>query len=192
MFRGEWIDKNTNDLQSFPNSKRALFFVSQPCVFWREYMSSFLKLAGPQKDPFSPVPDIVQLLNGQKAASFTFFLVVIPVFCYSSCYSWLFVQVLLGSIPQIHSSRLFSVLHLCTQPSPSTSCPHSASQVTAASKISKTEEGVNEWPTVTSEVICSTKERGFYAVCASYTEGDRHHSNKLVRQEQMNYHWGHH
>lgn len=30
----------------------------------------------------------------------------------------------------------------------------------AAPKISKAEEGVNEWPTVTSEVICSIKERG--------------------------------
>lgn len=34
-----------------------------------------------------------------------------------------------------------------------------ALQVRAASKISKTEEGINEWPTVTSKVICSIKER---------------------------------
>lgn len=32
-------------------------------------------------------------------------------------------------------------------------------QVGAASKISKTEEGANEGPTVTSEVICSIKKR---------------------------------
>lgn len=61
-------------------------------------MSSSLKLAGLQKNTFSPVPDIFQLPNGQKAASFCFFLVVIVAF----------VQVLLESIPQIHSYRLFS------------------------------------------------------------------------------------
>lgn len=52
-------------------------------------------------------------------------------------------------------------------------------------KFSKTEEGVNEQPTVTTGVICSIKEReDFYAVCASYTERYRHHGNKLVRQQQ--------
>lgn len=51
--------------------------------------------------------------------------------------------------------------------------------------FSKTEEGVNEQPTVTTGVICSIKEReDFYAVCASYTERYRHHGNKLVRQQQ--------
>lgn len=47
-------------------------------------MSSALKLAGSQKNTFSSIPDTVQLLNGQKAFSFSFFLVVIPAFVHPS------------------------------------------------------------------------------------------------------------
>lgn len=63
-------------------------------------MSSSLKVAGSQKNTFSPVPYTVQLPNGQKPVSFSFFLAVIPVF----------VQVLLESISQIRSYGLFSAV----------------------------------------------------------------------------------
>lgn len=177
MFRGEWIDKTTNALQSFPNSKREFCFLSQPYVFWRVCKCLL---------PWS--------LQSQRRTHFLQFLMLFSSWVdkklLHSSSSWLLFQCLsryflrpsLRYIPMDYF--LLPALHLCTQPSPSTSCPHSASQVRAASKISKTEEGVNEWPTVTSEEICSIKKRGFYAVRASYTERDRHHGNKLVRQEQ--------
>lgn len=165
-FRGELIDKTSNVLQCFPNKRRTFVFLGQPCVLWRECTCLLpWKQQESKKKPFSPVPDVVQLLCGQKADSFSFFLAVIPAF----------VHVLLYSISQIHFYRLFSASHSfssnTTLPKDHTGQalpPHRqvmlhwwrpALQVRAASKISKTEEGVNERPTVTSEVICFIKER---------------------------------
>lgn len=93
-----------------------------------------------------------------------------------SAFSWLLSQHLFRCFfspsPRSTATNYF-LLHapsLPTQPSPRTTLanPHRqvmlrwwgpALQVRAASKISKTEEGVNERPTVTREVIFSIKER---------------------------------
>lgn len=153
MFIGEWIDKTTNVLQSFPNSKRAIFFLSQPCIFCRECTCLL-----PRNSQGCRRTHFVQFLT-----LFSSWMGKNLLHSASSCLllqhlSKYFLSPSLRYIPTDYF--LLPALPLCTQPSPSTSCPHSASQVRAAPKISKAEEGVNEWPTVTSEVICSIKERG--------------------------------